>query len=132
MLSAMSKIQNIAAFVFVLVVAVACESKKAISSDPISVDSTLISKDNHSISDDSLLTIVEKSTFQYFWDGAEPSSGGARERFHVNGDYPDHDKNVVNVGGTGFGIMAIIVGIERKFITREEGIKRFEKLTTFL
>ena len=84
------------------------------------------------ISDDSLLTLVESHTFQYFWDGAEPVSGMARERFHTEGVYPDNDKNVVTSGGTGFGVMAILVGIERGFITRGEGLQRLRKIVDFL
>jgi hypothetical protein len=84
------------------------------------------------IPDDSLLTVVQKRTFQYFWDGAEPVSGAARERFHVDGEYPDDDKNIVTTGGTGFGVMAILVGIERKLVTRKTGVKRLNKLVTFL
>src|SRR4030095_3826320 len=63
------------------------------------------------ISDDSLLTLVEYRTFQYFWDGAEPTSGAARERIHTDNVYPENDKHIVTSGGTGFGIMAILVGI---------------------
>jgi hypothetical protein len=70
------------------------------------------------ISNDSLLTLVQYRTFQYFWDGAEPNSGMARERFHVDGIYPENDMNVVTTGGSGFGLMAILAGIERGFITR--------------
>ena len=85
-----------------------------------------------SLSDEELLTLVQKQTFQYFWEGAEPNSGLARERFHVDGVYPEKDQNVVTSGGGGFGVMAILVGIERGFITREEGLKRLEKIVTFL
>jgi Uncharacterized protein conserved in bacteria len=65
------------------------------------------------LSDDSLLTLIQYKTFQYFWEGAEPNSGMARERYHVNNVYPENDMNIVTIGGTGFGVMAIIVGIER-------------------
>jgi hypothetical protein len=81
---------------------------------------------------DSLLTLVQYKTFQYFWDGAEPVSGMARERYHEDGIYLQNDKNVVTTGGSGFGIMAIIVGIERGFISREEGLERLIKITDFL
>jgi len=84
------------------------------------------------ISDDSLFTLVQYKTFQYFWDGAEPVSGGARERFHADNIYPENDKHIITSGGTGFGVMAILVGIERNFITREQGVAHLEKLTTFL
>jgi len=84
------------------------------------------------ISDDSLLTLIEYRTFQYFWDGAEPISGAARERFHADNIYPQNDKHVVTSGGTGFGVMAILVGIERNFITREQGFDRLSKFVTWL
>lgn len=81
---------------------------------------------------DSLLDKVQYQTFQYFWDGAEPTSGLARERVHMDGIYPSNDKNVVTSGGSGFGVMAILVGVERGFITRSEAVERFETILTFL
>lgn len=84
------------------------------------------------IPDDSLMTLVQYRTFQYFWDGAEPVSGAARERIHMDGDYPANDMNVITTGGTGFGVMAILAGIERNFITRDEGFKRLRQIVTFL
>lgn len=82
--------------------------------------------------EDSLLTKVQYQTFQYFWDNAEPVSGMAPERTHMDGIYPQNDKNVVTSGGSGFGFMAILVGIERGFITREQAVERYEKILTFL
>ncbi|WKV13818.1 glucoamylase family protein [Marivirga harenae] len=76
------------------------------------------------LSDEALLTKVQAQTFKYFWDFAHPNSGLARER-NTSGD-------VVTIGGSGFGVMAIIVGIERGFITRQEGIDRLEKIVDFL
>jgi len=84
------------------------------------------------LSDDSLLTLVQYKTFQYFWDGAEPTSGAARERFHSDNKYPDNDKHIITSGGTGFGVMAILVGIERKFITRQQGFEHLDKLVNWL
>ncbi len=76
------------------------------------------------ISDDSLLTLVQKQTFRYFWDYAHPVSGLARERLG-SGD-------IVTTGGSGFGLMSILVGIKRNFITRQQGFDRFKKITDFL
>jgi len=84
------------------------------------------------LSDEQLLDTIQLTTFRYFWDAAEPFSGMARERYHMDGIYPENDKNIVTTGGSGFGLMAIIVGIERGFITRYEGIKRFDKIISFL
>jgi len=83
------------------------------------------------LSDEDLLEIVQESTFQYFWDGAEPQSGMARERYHL--DEPNQSGNIiVTSGGSGFGLMAIIVGAERGFISREQAVDRFEQVVEFL
>ncbi len=79
-----------------------------------------------------LLDTVQKQTFNYFWEGAEPNSGLARERLHMDDIYPTSPKNIVTTGGSGFGLMAILVGIERGFISREDALNRFIKITDFL
>jgi hypothetical protein len=84
------------------------------------------------LSDDSLLTLIQHQTFQYFWDGAEPNSGMACERIHTDGNYPENDQRVVTSGGSGFGVMSIVVGMERGFITREAGVERLAKIASFL
>lgn len=84
------------------------------------------------ISEDSLLTLVQYQTFRYFWDNAEPVSGLARERTHLDNDYPMHDQNVVTTGGSGFGLMAILLGIERGFISREEAASRLIHVVNYL
>jgi hypothetical protein len=76
------------------------------------------------ITKDELLDLVQKQTIKYFYDYAHPASGMARERFGSG--------NTVATGGTGFGVMAVIVGMERNFIPRTDGIQHFNKLVTFL
>ncbi len=76
------------------------------------------------ISDSALLTLVQQQTFQYFWDFGHPVSGMARERT-TSGD-------VVTTGGSGFGVMAILVGIQRNFITRPQGLARITTIVNFL
>ena len=82
--------------------------------------------------DSALLTAVQKQTFKYFWNGAEPNSGMAPERINMDGIYPENDKDVVTTGGSGFGIMAILTAIHRGFISRQEGFQRLEKIVHFL
>jgi hypothetical protein len=84
---------------------------------------------NQNISDEALLDLVQKQTFRYFWDFAHPVSGMARERSNEAYDYGNE---VVTTGGTGFGVMAILVAIERKWISREEGRDRLLKMVDFL
>lgn len=76
------------------------------------------------LSDEMLLTLVQQQTFKYFYDFAHPASGMARER-NTSG-------NIVTSGGSGFGIMALIVGIERNFISREQGMNQMDKILDFL
>lgn len=92
----------------------------------------LAANDTLAISEDSLLTLVQYQTFQYFWDNAETTSGLGKERTHMDNIYPDKDQTVVTTGGSGFGIMAILVGIERGFITREQAMERYTKMVNFL
>ncbi|GMT46172.1 MAG: hypothetical protein IEMM0006_2004 [bacterium] len=76
-----------------------------------------------SISDTALMDTVQFQTFKYFWNFADPASGMARER---------NTSSVVTTGGSGFGVMAILVGIHRHFITREQGLDRILKIVGFL
>ncbi|HEY0355512.1 MAG TPA: glucoamylase family protein, partial [Flavisolibacter sp.] len=84
------------------------------------------------VKDRAMFLDVQRTTFNYFWDAAEPVSGLARERYHMDGVYPQNDKMVVTSGGGGFGVMAILVGIERNFITRAQGAERLERIVKFL
>lgn len=78
------------------------------------------------LSDDELLELVQQRTFRYFWDFAEPNSGMARERNRST------FQNVVTIGGSGFGVMAIIVAAERKWIARVEAAARIRRILSFL
>lgn len=76
------------------------------------------------ISDEELLTKIQQQTFRYFWEGAEPISGMARERNTSN--------TTVTTGGTGFGLMAMVVAVERGFIARTEAVERWGQILYFL
>jgi hypothetical protein len=84
------------------------------------------------LSDSALFRLVQERYFQYFWEGSEAMSGLARERLHMDNIYPENDKHVVTSGGAGFGVMAIIVGMERGFISREQGRMQLEKIVGFI
>ena len=77
------------------------------------------------LSDDELLTMVQEGCFRYYWEGAHPNAGMAIEIL-------PGDENLVAVGASGHGIMALLVGVERGFITREQGVERMLKITRFL
>ena len=77
------------------------------------------------LSDDELLTMVQEASFRYYWEGAEKQSGLAKENIAGR-----HD--MIAIGASGFGIMALITGTERKFITRQQAVERFVRIVNFL
>ena len=79
----------------------------------------------HKMSDDQLLTMVEEASFHYYWDAAEPVSGMARESQPGNDD-------MIALGASGFGVMAMIVGVDRGFVPREAVVERMLRITNFL
>jgi exo beta-1,2-glucooligosaccharide sophorohydrolase (non-reducing end) len=77
------------------------------------------------LTDDELLTMVQEACFRYYWEAAHPNAGMAIEIL-------PGDKNLVALGSSGFGIMALVVGVDRGFITREQGAERLLKIVRFL
>lgn len=83
------------------------------------------------LSDDELLDIVQQQTFKYFWDFAGTSSGLAKERSQADA-YGGQGANIVTIGGSGFGLAAFPVAVERGWVTRAQAIQRLEKILDFL
>ncbi len=87
--------------------------------------SGIVSATSYAMTDEQLLTSVQEATFRYFWDFGHPVSGLAREGFF-------HDRYMCATGASGFGLMNIIVGVERGFVSRSEAAERILKMLTFL
>jgi len=79
----------------------------------------------HPMTDNELLTMVQEASFRYYWQAAEPHSGMTRENRPGNDD-------MIAVGASGFGIMALVAAVDRGFITREQGVDRMLQITSFL
>jgi hypothetical protein len=86
--------------------------------------SAIVSARSRAMSDEELLTSVQEATFRYFWDWSHPVSSLARTR--------NTALRTCTSGGTGFGLMAIMVGADRGFVSREEAAERVLKIVTFL
>lgn len=87
--------------------------------------SEIISAKTRAMSDEELLTMVQEACFRYYWEGAEKNSGLAKENI------PGRN-NMIAMGTSGFGIMALIAGTERNFITRGQSTQRFLQIVNFL
>jgi len=117
----MKYIVNILLITFTIVVLTACESK------------TQNQKQTQDSKADAYLDTIQLQTINYFWKEADKTlSGLAPERVHMDNIYPQNDANVITTGGSGFGLMALIAGIDRGFIEKEAGLKRFERIVSFL
>lgn len=77
------------------------------------------------LNDDELLTMVQEGCFRYYWEAAHPNAGMAIE-------IRPGDENLVAVGASGFGIMALVVGADRNFVTRADCANRILKIVRFL
>jgi len=106
---------------------VSAEYKVAASSQAyqLSETSPAASASTREFTDDELLTMLKEDCFHYYWDGADPHSGMARENI------PGDDR-IVATGATGMGIAALVVGVDRGFITRTQGSERVTKIVGFL
>src|ERR1700730_7722665 len=87
--------------------------------------SSVVSTATRELNDDELLTMLQNACFHYYWEGADPHSGMARESI------PGDDR-IVATGASGFGIMALVVGVDRHFISREQGVERMKRIVDFL
>ncbi len=77
-----------------------------------------------SLTDNEFLTMLQEACFRYYWEGAHPVSRTTLE--NIPGD-----DNIVATGATGFGIMSLIVGVARGFITRNQGLRRLSEMLDF-
>lgn len=87
--------------------------------------SNVVSASTRPMTDEEWLDMVQRASFRYYWEGAEANSGLSRENIPGR-------RNMIASGASGFGIMALITGVERKFITRQQAMERFDRITSFL
>lgn len=77
------------------------------------------------MTDDELLTMLQEAAFRYYWEASGTRTGMTHE--NVPGD-----DRIVATGATGLGISALIAAVDRKFITRDQGLDRLETIVSFL
>lgn len=85
---------------------------------------------NTTYTDAQIIDMVQKETLKYFWDFSETNSKLARERYHT--DNPGMDAGVISTGGSGFGLMSILIGIKNGYVQRAEAVSRLTTALNFL
>lgn len=74
-------------------------------------DSTLSSEDKLFLED------LSRRSFDYFWDQADPHTGLVPDRARMDGSPLDEShRNVASIAATGFGLTAICIAAERRWI----------------
>lgn len=83
--------------------------------------------------DEMLLEEVERASFLYFWEQADPHTGLVKDRNAVNAP-PGRKKNEItaSVAATGFGLTALCIGHKRGYIPLAEVVGRVLASLEFL
>ena len=73
----------------------------------------LASAEGLSAEDDQFLEELERASFLFFWEQADPHSGLVRDRCAVRGD---DKRDVASIAATGFGLTALCIGHKRGYV----------------
>ncbi|HLT53074.1 MAG TPA: glucoamylase family protein [Flavobacteriaceae bacterium] len=87
--------------------------------------SNTLSAQTKTMTDEELLDMIQEAHLRYYWEGAEPNSGLSLENIPGR-------TTMIATGASGFGMMAIVAGVHRNFISREEATDRLLKITRYL
>lgn len=90
-------------------------------------DNSIVTK---TYSDSQITEMVQKDALKYFWNYAQTNSKLARERYIP--DNPGFDASIVTTGGSGFGLMTILVGIKNGYIAKADALSRLTTALDFL
>ena len=66
--------------------------------------------------DEAFMEEVQRATFEFFWQEANPSNGLIRDRLRAGA--------ASSIAAVGFGLSAYTVGVDRGWITRDQAVER--------
>lgn len=89
--------------------------------------SAAVPAEYNGLSDDALLTLIQQRHFRYFYNGGHPNCRMAREGINMG-----HSLDTVTTGGTGMGLISMVVGAERGFESRSNIAGRVLTALAFL
>lgn len=114
-------------YILIFVIALSCGRSDSPAPPPPTPNPPTTPK---TYTDAEILEMVQKDVLKYFWDFAESNSKLARERYHT--DEPGADASTITTGGSGFGMMNLLVGIKNGYIPRVEAVSRLTAALNFL
>lgn len=69
-----------------------------------------------------ILELESKGCFDFFWNETNATSGSAG--FGLTRDRAPGNPNMASIASNGYGLAALVIGVERKWISHEEGYER--------
>ena len=67
--------------------------------------------------DEAFLADLERRSFQFFWDQANPRTGLVLDRTRTDGSAADENhRAVASIAATGFGLTALCIAAERRWV----------------
>jgi len=102
---------------FVQFVAVLCFVVFSVTTAP--------ARSSFSPQDEAFLEDLQKRLFQYFWEQADPQTGLVPDRARINGSPLDtNHQNVGSIAATGFGLTALCIASERRWLDSASALER--------
>src|SRR5262245_58356861 len=68
-------------------------------------------------SDHQFLDDLERASFLFFWESADPTTGLVKDRSRADGQ---DRREIASIAATGFGLTALCIAHERKYAPRPE------------
>ena len=82
--------------------------------------------------DEVFIEDLERRSFRYFWEQADPQTGLVPDRARMDGAPLDEShRNVASIAATGFGLTALCIAAERKWITSPQARERTRNALRF-
>ena len=121
--------------VAVLLLLIVCSSvftRPLISTVPLSSSQTVPATHKLTREDEPFLEDLERRSFQYFWEEADPQTGLVPDRARMDGSALDEShRNVASIAATGFGLTSLCIAAERGFIDRAQARERTRNTLRF-
>ena len=82
--------------------------------------------------DELFLEDLERRSFNYFWEQADPQTGLVPDRARMDGAALDENHlHVASIAATGFGLTALCIAAERRWIEQEQAQERTRNTLRF-
>ncbi|MFS8084887.1 MAG: glucoamylase family protein, partial [Acidobacteriota bacterium] len=96
------------------------------------IEPTLSAQQTLSASDEAFLEDLDRREFQYFWVQADPRTGLVPDRARMdNSALDENHRDVASIAATGFGLTALCIAAERKWITEDQAKGRVRATLRF-